>query len=66
MPPALSQRVRFCEVWKVVFFPFVVWNYMISLAWDGNTLLAFIALGIAPFPVLFQLFGAQLRNNSIQ
>ena len=30
----------------------------------GNSLLAFIALGISPIPILFQLFGARLRARS--
>lgn len=35
----------------------------LGLGW-GNTLLAFIALGISPIPILFQYFGAQLRAKS--
>ncbi|KAJ5818723.1 hypothetical protein N7474_004314 [Penicillium riverlandense] len=35
----------------------------IGLGW-GNSLLAFIALGIAPIPIMFQLFGEKLRNYS--
>lgn len=34
----------------------------LGLGW-GNSLLAFIALGIAPIPVLFQLFGERLRTR---
>lgn len=30
----------------------------------GNSLLAFVALGISPIPILFQLFGARLRARS--
>lgn len=35
----------------------------LGLGW-GNTLLGFIALAIAPIPILFQLYGAQLRSRS--
>ncbi|KAJ5278651.1 hypothetical protein N7478_004023 [Penicillium angulare] len=35
----------------------------LGLGW-GNTLLAFIALAMAPIPILFQFFGAQLRARS--
>ncbi|KAJ5633879.1 hypothetical protein N7528_001721 [Penicillium herquei] len=35
----------------------------LGLGW-GNTLLAFIALGVSPIPFLFNLFGAQLRARS--
>lgn len=35
----------------------------IGLGW-GNSLLAFIALGIAPIPIMFRLFGEKLRNRS--
>lgn len=35
----------------------------LGLGW-GNSLLAFIALGISPIPILFQSFGAQLRARS--
>lgn len=35
----------------------------IGLGW-GNSLLAFIALSMAPLPVIFELFGARLRALS--
>lgn len=35
----------------------------IGLGW-GNSVLAFIALAMAPLPILFQLWGARLRNMS--
>ncbi|KAJ6013590.1 hypothetical protein N7540_008181 [Penicillium herquei] len=35
----------------------------LGLGW-GNTLLAFIALGVSPIPFLFNMFGAQLRARS--
>lgn len=38
--------------------------YAIGLGW-GNSLLGFIALGIAPIPVLFGIFGARVRNFKI-
>lgn len=34
----------------------------LGLGW-GNSLLAFIALGMAPIPVLFRIFGEQLRTR---
>lgn len=37
--------------------------HKLGLGW-GNSLLAFIALGIAPIPVLFQLFGERIRLRS--
>lgn len=37
--------------------------YKLGYGW-GNSLLAFIALGISPIPILFQLFGARLRARS--
>ncbi|KAF2095729.1 cycloheximide resistance protein [Rhizodiscina lignyota] len=36
----------------------------IGLGW-GNTLLGFIALGMAPIPVLLGMFGARLRNSKM-
>jgi MFS family permease len=35
----------------------------LGLGW-GNSLLAFIALGMSPIPILFQLFGERLRARS--
>ena len=35
----------------------------IGLGW-GNSLLAFIALAMAPLPIVFRIFGARLRNLS--
>lgn len=32
----------------------------------GNSLLAFIALGLAPIPVLFRIFGAKLRESHVK
>jgi hypothetical protein len=35
----------------------------VGLGW-GNSLLAFIALSMAPLPVVFKILGARLRNMS--